>query len=203
MKKFRERTFVLGRWCWSCVFWWVFAYALAFCFGGSLPKVFGKFFLMSGLLFFGFGLSFFGFFVDVVFFCFFKRYRSSSNRTPPHALVCLFFLSRRTCCFALFGRASCFSALFSGCHSGPRAFLGFSSNLRGLSSLAPSEASFSWDARRQGFLGVSLVCFCFSPFVLFCGRTLFLKGPPRDLAEAGAGDLARPLARVRARGCPI
>ena len=32
-------------------FWWVFAYVFALCFGGSLPKVFGKILLMSGLLF--------------------------------------------------------------------------------------------------------------------------------------------------------
>ena len=51
MKKFRERTFVFGCRCWSCVFWWVFAYVFAFCFGGLLPKVFGKILLMSGLLF--------------------------------------------------------------------------------------------------------------------------------------------------------
>ena len=34
------------------------------------------------------------------------------------------FVSRRTFCFALFGRASCFLAFFSGCHSesGPARF---------------------------------------------------------------------------------
>ena len=31
-------------------FWWVFAFVFALCFRGSLPKVFGIFFLMSGLL---------------------------------------------------------------------------------------------------------------------------------------------------------
>ena len=29
--------------CWSCVFWWVFAYVSALCFGGSLLKVYEKF----------------------------------------------------------------------------------------------------------------------------------------------------------------
>ena len=42
---------VFGCWCWSCVFWWCFAEVLALYYGGSLPKVFGKIFLMSGLLF--------------------------------------------------------------------------------------------------------------------------------------------------------
>ena len=55
----------------------------------------GKILLMSGLVvFWGFVLSSFGFFVDVVFFFFFfKRQRSGSNRTPPHALFCLFLFS--------------------------------------------------------------------------------------------------------------
>ena len=51
---------------------------------------------------------------------------------------------------------------FSGCHSGPRAFLGFSWYL-----LSP----FSWDARRQGFSCASLALFSFSPCVLLCGHT--------------------------------
>ena len=29
LKNFRERTFVFGWLCWSCVFWWVFAYVFA------------------------------------------------------------------------------------------------------------------------------------------------------------------------------
>ena len=90
---------------------------------------------------------------------FFKRQRSGSNRTPPTHLFGFsfsLFVSRRAFCFALFGRASCFSAFFSGCLSGPRAFFGFSLDL-----LRP----FSWDARRQGFSCASLALCSFPPFL--------------------------------------
>ena len=72
-KKFRERTFVFGWLCWFCGFWWVFAIVFALFFGGTLPKLFGKILLMSGLVFSGFVLSSLGFFVDAVFVfvCFF------------------------------------------------------------------------------------------------------------------------------------
>ena len=72
-KNFRERTFVFGWLCWSCVFWWVFAnvFALIIFFGVSLPKLFGKILFLSGLVFSGFVLSSLGFFVVVVVFGFF------------------------------------------------------------------------------------------------------------------------------------
>ena len=70
-KNFRERTFVFGWSCWSCVFWWVFAIVFALFFGVLLPKLFGKILLMSGLVFSGFVLSSLGFFVVVVVFFFF------------------------------------------------------------------------------------------------------------------------------------
>ena len=38
-KNFRERIFVFGCWCWSCVFWCCFAYVFALLFGFSLPKM--------------------------------------------------------------------------------------------------------------------------------------------------------------------
>ena len=131
MKNFRERTFVFGWVVWSCVFWWVFAYVFALFLGGSLPKVFRKILLMSGLLFFGVVLFSFGFFRRRRRFSrfFFKRYRSGSNRTPPHALVLFvpfsLFVSRRTC-FCPFWPCVPLLAFSSGCLSGPRAFLGFS-----------------------------------------------------------------------------
>ena len=69
------------------------------------------------------GSLFFGFFVDVVFF---KRYRSGSNRTPPHThLFCLFLFSfcvPPRLFFARFGRASCFLAVFRGAILGPVRF---------------------------------------------------------------------------------
>ena len=166
-------------------------FCLCFCFmfWRVAPESVGKILLMSGLVFFGLVLSSFGFFVDVVFRRFFKRHRSGSNRTPPHAPVWFFFslfVSRRAFCFALFGRASCFLAFFSGCHSGPRAFLGFSFNLWGLSSLAPSVALFLGREAARVFLCFSCLVFLFP--LLFCfAATLSLEGPPRDLAEAGRG----------------
>ena len=38
-KFFRERTFVFGYRCGSCLFWWCFAYAFALLFGFSCPKM--------------------------------------------------------------------------------------------------------------------------------------------------------------------
>ena len=78
-------------------------------------------------------------------------------------------------CFARFGRASRFLVVFSGCHSGPRAFLGFSLDL-----LRP----FHWDARRQGFSVLLLLCVSFSPFVL---RLHTFSARVGDLAEVGNG----------------
>ena len=128
-KNFRERTFVIRWLCWFCVFWWVFAIVFALFFGVSLPKLFGKILLMSGLVFSGFVLSSLGFSPTSFLFLFFlfERHRSGSHRTPLHTHLCcwfLFFLCPAAfVCFARFGRASRFSAFFSGCHSGPRAFL--------------------------------------------------------------------------------
>ena len=53
-KSFQERTFVFVYQCWSYVFWWYCAYVFALSFGGSLPKLFGKILLMSGLVFLDF-----------------------------------------------------------------------------------------------------------------------------------------------------
>ena len=64
------------------VFFGRFLPMLLLYFGGSLPKLFEKFLLMSGLLFFGFVFFSFGL-CAVVVCCFFKRDRSGSNRTPP------------------------------------------------------------------------------------------------------------------------
>ena len=149
-------------------------FCLCFCFifGGSLPKVFGKILLMSGLLFFGFFLSSFGFFVDVVFRVLFFFLSDRDQVVTGHPLTrngvagsfsCLcpaaFLFRPFWPCVLLLGG-------FSGRHSGPRAFLGFSLNL-----LRP----FSWDARRQGFSCAFLALFSFSPCVLFCGHAFSRK----------------------------
>ena len=92
-----------------------------------------------------------------VFPFFFQRDSSGSNRAHPHThLFCCFLF-----CFCVPPRlflpvlAVHPASWRSGCHSGPRAFLGFSLDL-----LRP----FSWDARRQGFSALLLPCFSFSPF---------------------------------------
>ena len=95
-------------------------------------------------------------------FVVFKRESSGlTGHTPPRTVLVLFFFPfcpRRTWFLARFGRASFLSRFLSGCHSGPRAFFGFSWNLRGLSSLAPSEALFGREAARVfGFLLVCVV----------------------------------------------
>ena len=106
-------------------------------------------------------------------------------------------------CSAHFGRASCFLAFSSGCHSGPRAFLGFSLNLRGLSSLAPSEALFLGTRGGRGVSWLLFLGLCFP--LLFCSAAshVFLEGPANGSTYGRPGALdVPPLARVRARGSP-
>ena len=111
------------------------------------------------------------FFLSTSSWLFFKRYRSGSNRTP-HARAC-FVCSCFFCPAALV--VSPFLAVrpaswrFSGCHSGPRAFLGFS-YLRGLSSLAPSEALFLGREAARVFLCFSCLVFLFPLFFVLRPR---------------------------------
>ena len=113
------------------------------------------------------------------------------------------FVSRRVC-FCPFWLCVPLLGVFSGCHSGPRAFLGFSLDL-----LRP----FSWDARRQGCFSASCALFCFSPFRSVLRPHTFSRSPSRLSSRSGqprVGFLSRkghnigwsrpPLARVRARG---
>ena len=164
-KNFRERTFVFGCRCWSCVFWCCFAYVLLYYLAFRSRKCLEKILLMSGLVFLGFFFSLWFFRRRRRrLFCFFKRDSLSSNRAHPHTHLCCLFLflllSRRIYLFTLFGRASCFLVFSLGCHSGPHAFLGF--------SWYSSEALFL-DARRQGCFGRFFLLFLFSPSVVFCG----------------------------------
>ena len=167
-KNFRERTFVFGWLCWSCVFWWVFANVFALFFGVSLPKLFGKILFLSGLVFFWVRSLFLRF-----FFC--RRRRSR--------FLFLFFLFSRDSAQVVTGHPhtrTCFSGSFSFCVPPLLSFLPvlavrpaswrfsgvpfWAPGVFGI-LLGPSEA-FSWDARRQGFSCVALVLFFFSPFVL-------------------------------------
>ena len=137
--------------------------------GGSLPKLFRKILLMSGLVFlvdsFSLPLVFSSTPFSPFFLCF-KRYSSGSNRTPPHAPFCLFLFSfcvPPRLLFRPFWPCVPLLGVFSGCHSGPRAFLGFSLDL--------SETFFLGREAARVF-GASLVLvFLFPPCVLFCGHT--------------------------------
>ena len=137
----------------------------------------------------------------VLLFCFFKRYRSrpTGHHTSPRTclLVCLFFLfqSPPRLCYRPFWPSFLFWR-FLGVRFWALRVLEFLDSLGiswGLSSLALSEAPFL-DARRQGCLcRFSFVLFVFPFFVVFAAAHLVVpEGPPRELAEAGPGDLARP-----------
>ena len=180
-KIYRERTFVFGCRCWSCVFWCCFAYVFALLFGFSLPKMARKNSLdvrsgVSGV--FSLFLWFFRRRRAFLFFLF-KRESSGSNRAHPHThLGCFFlflFLSRRICLFTLFGRASCFLVFSWGAILGPTRFWDSPGTL-----LRP----FFWTRGGKGVLVVSFCCFFF-PFC--CVLRLFshqLEGADPSSYEA-------------------
>ena len=116
-------------------------------------------------MFLGCSFSCFGFSADVdvlfVFVFFFSREIAQVviGHTPTRTL-CFFFLFLSVSpphpdLSPVFGRASFPSGVLSGCHSGPRAFFGFSRDF--------SEAFFS-DARRQGCFFASRACVAFPLF---------------------------------------
>ena len=103
-----------------------FCLCCCFIFGGSLPKVSGKNSIDVRSAVFWVRSLFLRFFRRRRFF---KRYRSGGNRTPPHAPFCwsLFsFCVLPRFLFRPFWPCVLLLGLFSGCHFGPRAFLGFS-----------------------------------------------------------------------------
>ena len=158
------------------MFW---LYFLAVC----SRKCLEKFSWCQVWVFLGFVLSSFGFFRRRLFrlflFCFFSRDIAQVVTGHPHThlFACSFFLfvPRRACCFARFGRASCFSAFSRGAILGPARFW---------DSPCTLPRPFSWDARRQGFSVLLLPCFSFSRFVLFCGHT-FYRRPSRWSRRSG------------------
>ena len=128
-KIFRERTFVFGWWCWSCVFWWVFAYVFAFfwrfapesVWKNSLDVRSGVFWVRSLFLWFFSPTSFFAVFL------FFLRETVQVVTGHPLTRTCFacsfFFLCPAAfVCFARFGRASCFLVVFRGAILGPVRF---------------------------------------------------------------------------------
>ena len=135
-----------------------------FCFMNcffSLPKLSPKNSLdvRSGV--FGlFSLLLWFFFADVVvlfvfvsFFLSREKAQVVTGHTPTRTCVSVLFfcVPAATGFISRFGRASFPSGVLSGCHSGPRAFFGFSRDF--------SEAFFS-DARRQGCFFASCALFC-------------------------------------------
>ena len=93
---------------------------------------------MSGLVFFWVRSLFLRFFVVVVVFGFVFVFFSFSRdkvqvvtghpRTRTCFLVLFLFVSRRFCLFRPFWPCVPLLGVFPGCHSGPRAVLGFSLN---------------------------------------------------------------------------
>ena len=75
-----------------------------------------------------------------------------------------------------FGRASCFLAFSSGCHSGPRAFSGFSWNFL--------PRPFFWTRGGMGVLFVSFCCFCFPLLLCFAAFSHQLEGADPSSHEA-------------------
>ena len=170
MKKiFGSELLFFGWWCWSCVFWWVFAYVFVF-FWRFAPETVWKMSLdvRSGVFLF-FVLSSFGFLVDVVLvFSLFKKQSSGSNRTPLHThLFC--------CSFSPFLCPAAFVFCpFWPCVPLLGVLLGvpfWAPCVFGILLVLVLRPLFSWDARRQGFSCASLALFSFSPCVLFCGHT--------------------------------
>ena len=169
---------------------------LLYFFGVSLPKLFGKILLMSGLVFSGFVLSSLGFFVVVVVFGFFSKDTDQVVTGHPFTRTCLsgsfsFLCPAAFVCSARFGRASRFLAFFRVPFWAPGGF-GILLELMGL-ELVRSPLG-TWDARRQGFSCSSSALFSFSPFCF--AATLFLANPSRtsvgDHTEVGKGDLPSP-----------
>ena len=153
-------------------FWWFFAYVFALCFGGSLPKVFGKILLMSSLSFSGFVLSSFGFFVDVVFVFlgfvfvflvfFLSREKDQVVTGHPHTHLCLLFLFFGPAAFGVSPVLAVRPAswrFFGVPFWAPRVF-GISP---GLELARPFRGPFL-DARRQGCFLASCPWFLFFPF---------------------------------------
>ena len=152
-----------------------FFFSIAFCLGFcSIVWFFApengpeKFFFMSGLLFFGvcsLSLSFSLLFRRRRLFVFvvFKRESSGLTGHTPHRTVLFFFLFVPAALgfSTVLAVRPFFLAFCRGAILGPGFFFGFSWNLRGLSSLALSEALFGREAARVfGFFSLVFLC-CF------------------------------------------
>ena len=187
LKNFRERTFVFGWCCWSCVFWWVFAYVFVLLLGVLLPKVFGKISLMSGLVFFGFVLFSSGFFSSTSLVRGFFL-RETVQVVTGHPLTrtcfavpfCLFCVPPLLSVSPVLAVRPASWWFFGVPFWAPRVFGIF---------LEPSEVFFLGREAARVFLGFSCLVFFF-PCVLFCGHT-FSKRTGGGLTNP-AGSLTHP-----------
>ena len=205
---FRERTFVFG------------GLLCLVLFDGVLPRFFfysvalgarncvENFLFMSGLPFLGFVLSSLGFsYRRRVCSTFFLRDTDQvvTGHTPtfaPFGLVPFPFLSLPHVCHRPFWPCVPLFLVFSrGAILGPARFgvFGFSRNFVGLELARPLWGPFLGREAARPFALIPFCRFCFSP--LSCLGCTHWEGPPRDLAEAGPGDLARP-GRRDSQGSP-
>ena len=126
-KNFRERTFVFGWLCWSCVFWGVFAIVFASFLAVRSRNCPEKILLLSGLVFFRGRSLFLWFFRRRRFWFFFLRDRDQvvtghSPRTHLFFWFFFFLCPAAFVCSARFGRASRFLAFCRGAILGPGRF---------------------------------------------------------------------------------
>ena len=180
------------------MFWCCFAYVFASLLVFSFPKLSLKNSLDVRSCVFGLSSFFLWLFRRRRRFFFEREDSSGSHRAHPHThLVFLFlllvFVPRRFCLFTRFGRASFPSGVLSGCHSGPRAFFGFSRDF---------SQAFFLDARRQGCFFASRACVVFPLLVLFAAFfTRTRRGGPVIVRGVPPCKPSRlPFARVRAKG---
>ena len=113
-------------WMLVSVLCFLVGFCLCFCFifGGSLPEVFEKILLLSGLVFSGVVLSSLGFSPTSFFFL---RDKVQVVTGHPFARACFagsfsFLCPAAFVCFAHFGRASCLWVVFRGAILGPVRF---------------------------------------------------------------------------------
>ena len=142
----------------------------------------------------------------LVFVFFWERESSGSNRTPPRALVLfvafLLFAPPRLA-YRPFWPCVLSPGVFSGCHSGPRVFFGFSWNLQGLSSLSPSEALSGCEAARV-FLRFLFVVFVFPFLFCFAAARVFLESQSRWSHRRGQERVISPAPRPsEGKGVPL
>ena len=205
-KNFRERTFVFGCRCWSCVFGGIVLMFLLYLLAVRSRNCLEKFSWCQVLCFWDFSL-YFRFFVDVVFACVFSRDKAQVVTGHPHthlfsSVLVLLFLSRRAGLSPFFGRASCFLAFSRGAILGPASFWD-SPGTYGAWARSPLPRPFF--GREAAWVFLCFLCLVVVFPLLFCFAAShnFTRRPANGSTYGRPGALdVPPLARVRARGCP-